>query len=112
MKRREFIALVGGAVIARSTVAAAQSSGKVYRVAIFATRRPVSDPTGLDPITPAFRAFARTMHDLGYVEGQNLVLERWEALDVAERYRAIAADLVRRKFDMIVTVDNAMVLAI
>ena len=76
MKRREFIALVGGAVIARSPVAAAQSSGKVYRVAIFATRRLVSNMAGFDPINPAFRAFARTMRDLGYVEGQNLVLER------------------------------------
>ena len=110
MKRREFIALVGGAVIARSPVAAAQSSGNAYRVAIFATRRLVSNVAGLDPINPAYRAFARTMRDLGYVEGQNLVLERWEALEIAERYRVIAADLVRRKFDVIVTVGNVMVL--
>ena len=110
MKRREFIALVGGAVIARSPVAAAQSSGKVYRVAVFATRRLASNIAGLDPINSAFRAFARTMRDLGYVEGQNLVLERWEALEKAEQYRVIAADLVRRKIDMIVTVGNTMVL--
>ena len=61
MKRREFIALVGGAMIARPPVAAAQSSGKVYRVAIFATGLLVSDIAGLDPINPPYRAFVRTM---------------------------------------------------
>ena len=50
------------------------------------------------------------MRDLGYVEGQNLVLERWEGPSSVERYRVIAADLVRRKVDMIVTVGNVMVL--
>jgi putative ABC transport system substrate-binding protein len=110
VKRREFIALVGGAVIARSHVAFAQSSEKIYKVAIFATVTPASNVAGLDPINPAFRAFARTMRDLGYLEGQNLVLERWEGQKAAEQYRVIAADLVRRKIDMIVTVGNAMVL--
>jgi putative tryptophan/tyrosine transport system substrate-binding protein len=109
VKRRAFIALVGGAVIARSPVAAAQSLEKVYRIAVFATMTPATDVAGLDPINPPFRAFARTMRDLGYVEGQNLVLERWEQRPVG-RCSVIAADLVRRKIDMIVTVGNAMVL--
>ncbi len=110
MNRREFIALVGGAVIARSPVAAAQPSEKIYRVAVFATMTPASDVAGLDPINPPFRAFARTMRDLGYVEGQNLVLERWSQQTYVGRYSVIAADLVRRRIDMIVTVGNAMVL--
>src|SRR5262249_21939220 len=45
-----------------------------------------------------------------YVEGQNLVLERWEFQWSVERYRVIAADLDRRRIDMIVTVGNVMVL--
>src|SRR5262245_9080906 len=110
MKRREFIALVGGAMIARPPVAAAQSSGKVYRVAIFATGLLVSDIAGLDPINPPYRAFVRTMRELGYVEGQNLVVERWAQQAYVWRYSVIAADLVRGKFDMIVTVGNVMVL--
>jgi putative ABC transport system substrate-binding protein len=108
VKRREFIALVGGAVIARSPVAAAQSSEKIYRVAIFATMPPASNVAGLEPINPPF--IARTMRDLGYVEGQNLVLEHWPQQTSVGRYSVIAADLVRRRIDMIVTVGNAMVL--
>ena len=111
MKRREFIALLGGAAawpVAVPLSAAAQSSEKISRVAVFTTMPPVSDIAGLGPITPAFRAFVQAMRDLGYVEGRNLVLERWPQQARVERYGEIAADLVRRKIDMIVTIDNAM----
>jgi putative ABC transport system substrate-binding protein len=71
---------------------------------------PASDVAGPDPINAPFRAFARTMRDLGYVEGRNLILERWAQQSSIGRYSVIAADLVRRKIDMIVTVGNVMVL--
>jgi putative ABC transport system substrate-binding protein len=110
VRRREFIALLGGAVIARSPLAAAQPSEKIFRIAVFATMTPVPNVAGLDPINPPLRAFARTMRDLGYVEGRNLILERWAQQTSVGRYSVIATDLVRRKTDMIVTVGNAMVL--
>jgi putative ABC transport system substrate-binding protein len=112
MRRREFITLLGGAAaesLAGPPSATAQSAETISRVAVFTTLPPVSDIAGLGPISPAFRAFVQAMRDLGYVEGRNLVLERWPQQARVERYGEIAADLVRRKIDMIVTIDNAMV---
>ncbi len=112
MRRREFITLLGGAAaesLAGPPSAIAQSLETNFRVAVFTTLPPVSDIAGLGPISPAFRTFVQAMRDLGYVEGRNLVLERWAQQARAERYGEIAADLVRRKIDVIVTIDNAMV---
>jgi len=49
------------------------------------------------------------MRDLGYVEGQNLILERRSAEGHPERYREIFEDLVRLNVDVIVTVSAAMI---
>lgn len=113
MRRREFFTLLGGAAAGWPLAARAQQpAGKVYRVAIFTTTPPVSNITGLVEVTPAFRAFVLAMRDLGYVEGRNLFIERWEQQTSVERYGEIASDLVRRKFDLVVTIDNAMAQAL
>jgi putative tryptophan/tyrosine transport system substrate-binding protein len=106
--RRTFIAGLGGAALVRPATASAQTPTKVYRVAIFTITPPVSDIAGLIPVTPAFRAFVQAMRDLGYVEGRNLFIERWAQQTSAKRYGEISLDLVRRKFDLVVTIDNAM----
>jgi putative tryptophan/tyrosine transport system substrate-binding protein len=78
MRRREFITLLGGAV-AWPLAARAQLAGKVYRLG------QLSGGTAASRIT-LLAAFMRGMHDLGYVEGKNLVIEhryaegRFEAL--------------------------------
>ena len=54
-----------------------------------------------------FEAFRQGLHELGYVEGRNIALEpRW-AEGEYERYPALAADLVRLKVHVIVTVGGA-----
>jgi ABC-type uncharacterized transport system substrate-binding protein len=48
-------------------------------------------------------AFRQGLHELGYVEGQNIVVE-WRFVDgKAERYHDFAAEIVRLKVDAIVT---------
>jgi putative tryptophan/tyrosine transport system substrate-binding protein len=59
---------------------------------------------GPDPEQPSVRAFVHALRDLGYVEGQNLILERRSAEGHPERYREIFEDLVRLNVDVIVTV--------
>jgi putative tryptophan/tyrosine transport system substrate-binding protein len=49
------------------------------------------------------------LRDLGYIEGQNLVLERRSAEGHPERYHEIFSELVRLNVDVIVTVSNAMI---
>lgn len=57
---------------------------------------PEAKPFALDP-------FRQTLKELGWIEGNNLVIEQRYAHGVAERYLGLAADLVRLKVDIFVT---------
>ena len=75
ISRRAFVA--GSTVLLATPLAAdAQQAGKVYRVGLIFTTDPVSKMAGLEPVNPAARAFVQGLRALGYVEGQNLILER------------------------------------
>ena len=84
------------------------AGGKVYRVGVIATTSPVSELAGPEPVNPAVRAFVQGLRILGYVEGQNLILERRSAEGRFERFGAIVAELVRLKADVIVTAGDPM----
>ena len=77
--------------------AEAQEAGKVYRIGFFRS--------GSDPLTtsPFYIGLRQGLRELGYVEGQNLVIEYRSAKRKPERYPVIAAELVRLKVDVIVT---------
>jgi putative ABC transport system substrate-binding protein len=94
VKRREFIAVLGGAVIARPLVAFAQPSQAVM-IGFLGTRGASDDPQLLT-------AFRRGLAEIGYIEGQNLAIEyRW-ADSHYDRLPALAADLVKNKVAVIV----------
>src|SRR5436190_14168731 len=107
MKRREFIALVGGAA-AWPLAARAQQTGRVYRVSLIFTTAPVSEMVGPDPAHPLIKAFLQRLRALGYVEGQNLIWEPRSAEGRFERFGEIVAELVGRRVDVIVTIGNQM----
>jgi len=103
MKRREFITLVGGTVAAWPFAARAQQAGK----------QPTIGFLGAAPSIESQRiaAFVQRLRELGWIDGRNLAIEyRWaEGRD--ERYTEIAAELVRLKVDVIVTVATPATLA-
>jgi putative ABC transport system substrate-binding protein len=74
----------------------AQQGGKVYRIGILETVPAAQNAANLD-------ALRRGLRDLGYVEGRNLVIEYRSADGRAERFPALAAELVGLKVDLIVT---------
>jgi putative ABC transport system substrate-binding protein len=85
-------------------VADAQPAGKVYRIG----RLNPGSPEG----NPYIEVFRQALHELGYIEGQNLVIEyRW-AEGRPERLPDLAAELVRLKVDVIVTVAAAATRAV
>jgi putative ABC transport system substrate-binding protein len=92
MRRREFITLIGAGA-AFPLVARAQSSGKTWRIGFIAHRY----EKFYDPLFQGLR-------ELGYVEGQNLVVERRYAEGHIERFAEFAAEMVRLKVDVIIVV--------
>ncbi len=75
----------------------AQQAGKVYRIGYLAFG------TGGPTTSPTYMGLRQGLHELGYVEGQNLVLEYSSAERKSERRPIMAAELVRLKVDVIVT---------
>ena len=103
MKRRTLLAGLGG-TIAWPLAVRAQPAGKVVRVGLVSS--PVSDMAGSDPIIPSARGFVHALRAQGYIEGQNLVLERRSAEGRFERFGEILTELVERKVDVIVTASD------
>jgi hypothetical protein len=90
MKRRRFIALVGGTAAAWPLAARAQKSATQQRIAIFHPAIPTTLLTETGGGS-AWRAFFSELRRLGYDEGDNLIIERYSAEGHHERY----ADLAR-----------------
>jgi putative tryptophan/tyrosine transport system substrate-binding protein len=108
MNKRDFITLLGGAAAAWPLAASAQQTGRDYRVALVFTTSPVSEMVGSDPIHPFARTFVHSLRTLGYLQGQNLVLEPRSAEGKFERFPEIMQELVSINVDVIVTVANPM----
>jgi putative ABC transport system substrate-binding protein len=94
MKRREFIAALGGAAAAWPMVARAQQPMPV--VGFLDSRVP-------DALSDRLRGFRQGLKDTGFVEGENIiVVYRW-AENQLDRLPVLAAELVRRPVAVLVT---------
>jgi putative tryptophan/tyrosine transport system substrate-binding protein len=98
MNKREFISLLGGVAVASPLAARAQQATKVPRLGILSPGRSEHP----DPNFNMLNAFLRGLQELGYTDGQNLAIERQYADGSSDRLRELAAELVRRKPDIIV----------
>ena len=102
MMRREFITLIGGAAVSWPLVARAQTSTKIFRIAIFP-----------DFATPQIADwFSAEMRNHGWTEGRDLVIQQFGSkvsdLQVDEAVRGVVAS----KPDLIVTISTAHALAL
>jgi putative tryptophan/tyrosine transport system substrate-binding protein len=100
MRRRDFIAIIGGSAVPWPLVARAQQSAKLPTIAFMAvdasTWRTWTD------------AFVGRLHELGWVEGRTIVIEyRWTE-GRPERLAEIVAEFIRLKVDVIVTYGGAV----
>jgi ABC-type uncharacterized transport system substrate-binding protein len=99
MRRRDFMAAVGGAM-AWPVAANAQQAGRLPTIGFLG-----ADPTLFAPWTASFTARLR---ELGWIDGRTVAIEyRWSE-GRTERYAEIAAEFVRQKVDVIVTVGSAV----
>jgi putative ABC transport system substrate-binding protein len=98
--RREFVAALAGASVF-PLVARGQQAAKTYRVVILDSARKIADIS--ESGVPVWAIFLREMRALGYIEGQNLIVERRSAEQRLERYADLAREAVALKPDVIVT---------
>jgi putative ABC transport system substrate-binding protein len=102
--RRIFLGVIAGGLLAAPFGAGAQPLDKVRRIGYLDGASPSTNPA----LTDAFRD---QMRQLGYVEGKNLVIEyRWVD-GKYDRLSDLAADLVRLRVEVIVTVGDPVVQA-
>jgi ABC-type uncharacterized transport system substrate-binding protein len=94
VKRREFIALVGGAVAAWPFIAHAQKPVKPHRIFW------VSTETQPDPFVDGFREGLR---ERGYIEGKDVVLELRYAPGNPDALRGVMSELTRGNVDVVVS---------
>jgi putative ABC transport system substrate-binding protein len=96
-----FLVTLALGLLVAPLAAKAQPPGKVYRIGY------IAPGTGPSVLTETFR---QGLRDLGYVEGQNLVIEyRWAAR--GDRLPQLMGELVGLKPDLIVTVSHRVSLA-
>ena len=97
-----FVVALAISTLATPLIAEAQQPGKVPRIGFLSPGGATSAPTD---------AFRQGLRELGYVEGQTLVVEyRWADGHTA-RLPALAAELVRLRVDVLVAATNSISLS-
>ena len=90
--RREFIKLVGGAAVVWPAAATAQAPGRLWKIGVLA-----NEPW------PPLEGLRDGLRDLGYVEGKTHLFVYRFAQGNAERFPALASELISLPVDLIVT---------
>jgi putative ABC transport system substrate-binding protein len=94
MRRREFISLLGGAAASWPLAARAQQAARVPRIGWIA----IGTPQGSE----FFEAVRQGLRQLGYVEGQSVIIEpRWPA-DIGDRVPELVRELLALNVQVIV----------
>ena len=102
MKRRDFITLLGGAVVSWPRAARAQQAAKVWRIGFLAGAPREANSRN-------YASLVEGMRELGYVENKDFVIEWRSANGQYERFPELARELIRLKVDVIVTAAGAAI---
>jgi len=102
LDRRTFIAAVAVGLLAASRMSLEQTPGRVYRLGILHSTTLVTD----DPVALG-NWMSTPLRELGYVEGQNLIIERKYADGKFDRLPGLARELVELRVDVIFAVGAA-----
>jgi putative ABC transport system substrate-binding protein len=94
MTKNTFLSVLTTALLSTAVIAQAQQPAKMFRIGYLSPR------AGMESRE---QSFLQGLRELGYTEGKNIVIEWGFAQDKPERVAALAADLVNRNVDVIVT---------
>jgi len=98
MSGKIFIWLLTTVLLSSALPSEAQQAKKVRRIAVLSASYTSSSSSNV-------RAFRQALRELGYIEGKDIDIEHRNAEGKPERLSELAAELVRLKVDVIVTVD-------
>jgi ABC-type uncharacterized transport system substrate-binding protein len=101
MRRRKFLGAIGGAAVFLPLISHAQKIGRNLRIGYLSPAR----------LPQLLQALQDGLHDLGYIEGQNIVFDYRFAEGQAKTLDELAGELVRLEPDVIVTVASGAALA-
>jgi putative ABC transport system substrate-binding protein len=87
MQRREFITLFGGLAAALPLAARAHGAERVHRVGYL-------EGSSESDVSSLLAAFRQELHELGYIEGRNLVFHSRFADGKLDRFPSLANELV------------------
>ena len=97
MNRREFVTLLGGTAAAWPLAARAQEKRRIPKVGVLWHAASAEEEGALFPaLVEGFRA-------LGYIDGQNIILEHRFPNEMPERFKSMAAELVSLNVDVLVS---------
>src|SRR5262249_41023619 len=104
IRRRELLAALGGVAATWPLAARAQQAAKLPTIGVLGGTTP-------ETWSRVVAAFVQRLRELGWMEGRTIAIEyRW-AEGRGERFAEIAAEFVRLKVDVIVTVGGAVLAA-
>ena len=96
MKRRKFITLLGATAVAWPLRAHAQQPNKIPHLCFL-----TFDPGTLQSRSPRFDVFFDSLRNLGYVDGQTIVIDYLSAEEKDDRFPALVSECLRLKADII-----------
>ena len=99
MRRRAFITLLAGAAVLPVSAFGQQRPANAARIGLLTRKTDAS-------VTNQISAFRQGLQDLGWIEGKNVTIEHRDAGGEVSRLAPLAAELVARNVDVIVTVDT------
>jgi putative tryptophan/tyrosine transport system substrate-binding protein len=100
MRRRKFVTLLAGSTLSLPLAAWAQQTAKIYRIAFLHPSHPVAEMSENSSLR-YYRAFFEEFRRFGYVEGQNVLIERFSGEGNVEKYAALVDEVVSRNFDLV-----------
>jgi len=103
IRRRKFLALLGGAAVAWPLTARAQQADRMRRIGVLA---------GYERPLPEHEAFRKQLQELGYVEGKNLVIDWRYPEQGTARLPILAEELVALRPDVLVSITTPATAAV
>lgn len=105
MKRREFLAVLGGAALAAPRPAVAQTSGRIYRLGTLHPALPVTDDSSFGKV------IVKALAGRGYMLGQNLTFDTRGAKGDVAKLPVLLQELKARDVDAVIVVGYPAALA-